>query len=145
VVRPVGDHAHADPVGRIGARESVDDVAVLALEMGDHLRAQSVEVVLLERLVDLAPPDPVLGTRLTDDELVLRRATGEAAGVDHERAPFRQLPLAARQRVRVQQRCRRLPEDPPVGVQPVTGERGLGRNRYGLPSFRTVLPGDGPG
>ena len=47
VVRAGGDHAHADPVGRVGAGEGVDDVErILRVEMRDDLRAEAVEPVL---------------------------------------------------------------------------------------------------
>ena len=58
---------------RIGAGESIDDVErILCIQMGDDLRAQPLELRLGERMVDLAPPDPVLGAGLDDDELVSR-------------------------------------------------------------------------
>jgi hypothetical protein len=140
VVRAVRDHADADPVRGVGAGEGVDDVEVTPVEMSDDLRAQPVEIVLLDRLVDGSPPDPVLGVRLPDDELVLRRATGEAAGVDDERAALRELPLAARERMRVEQGGRRLPVDAAVGVEPVSGERGLGGDRDREASFSARNP-----
>jgi hypothetical protein len=132
-------------VGRIGAGEGIDDVEVLVFEMRDDLRTQPIEVVLLERLVDLAPPDPGLRARLTDDKLVLRRPAREAARIDRERTPFRELPIPARKCMRIEQCSRRLPEDATVGVQPVTGKRGLGGDRYGVALLLAVLPGDGPG
>ena len=65
VVRVRGDDAHADPVRRVGAGEGVDDVErVGRAEVRGDLLAQAVEVLLRERLVDLAPPDPVLGAGL---------------------------------------------------------------------------------
>src|SRR5581483_608064 len=94
-----------------------------------ELRAQPLEALLLERLVHVPPPDPVLRPGLADDELVLRGTPGEAARVDDQRPAFRELPLAARERVRVEQGGRRLPVDAPIGAQPVASERGLGRDR----------------
>jgi len=42
------------------------------LEMGNDLVAQPVEALLRDRLVDRPPPDAGFGSRLLDDELVLR-------------------------------------------------------------------------
>src|SRR5512133_2994257 len=50
----VGDHAEREAVGRVGAREGVDDVQILPLEVRDHLRAEAFELLGLEILVDLA-------------------------------------------------------------------------------------------
>ena len=74
------------PVLRVGARERVDDVEVARREVRRDLLAQAVEALLRELLVDVAPPDAVLGAGLAHDELVLRRAARVAAGVDDERA-----------------------------------------------------------
>ena len=50
-------------------------VSALAEMLGD-LVAQPGEVLLGQRRVDLAPPDPAFGSRLAHDELVLRRPPG---------------------------------------------------------------------
>ena len=117
-----GDDAHGDPVRRVGAGEGVDDVEVLRVEVRDDLLAQPLEVLLGDRLVDGAPPDPLLRAGLADDELVLRRAAGEAAGVDDERPALGEPALAALERVRVEQRRRRVPVDAAARAQPVVGE-----------------------
>ena len=99
VVRAAGDDADADAVVVVGAGEGVDDVERIArVEVLDDLRAQAVEPVLGQRMVDVAPPDAVLRAGLLDDELVLRRAPGELAGVDGERATVRQRAVTALQR-----------------------------------------------
>jgi hypothetical protein len=113
----------------VSAGERIDDVDVPLVEVGDDLLAKTVELLLGQRLVDLAPPDAVLRTGLADDELVPRRAAGVAAGVDDQRPALGEDTLAARERVRVQQRRRRLPVDAAVGIEPVPSERSLGRDR----------------
>ena len=103
--------ADRDPVARIGAGERVDDVERrLAGEVLGDLLAEPLERVLGELLVPV-PPDPALGARLADDELVLRRAAGVPAGVDDERAALADARLAARDRVLVEQRGRGIPDD----------------------------------
>ena len=122
VVGPAGDDAHGDPVGGIGPGEGVDDVELLPVEVGDDLLAQALEVLLGQRLVHAAPPDALLRPRLADDELVLRRAAGEAAGVDDERPALGEHALAPLQRVGVEQRRRRVPVHATDRGQPVVGE-----------------------
>ena len=108
---------------RICAGEGVDDVEVLAVEVRDDLLAQALEVLLGDLLVDARPTrcgssDP--GS--SHDELVLRRAAGEAAGVDDERPALGEPALVALERVRVQERRRRVPVDGAARAQPVVGE-----------------------
>ena len=80
-------------MGRVGSRERIDDVQrSLRREVLDDLRAERLVAVLLKGMVDLAPPDSIARARLVDDELVLRRAAGELAGVDDEGAAVRQAP-----------------------------------------------------
>jgi hypothetical protein len=118
-----GDHAHADPVRRVSAGERVDDIQRRRLaKVRGHLLAQPVEVILRQLLVHLAPPDPVLGRRLADDELVLGRAAGVLAGVHDQRAALAEAPVPARERVLVEQRRRRVEVDPPARVDPVLCE-----------------------
>ena len=119
VVRPVGDHPHRDAMGGVGAGERIDHVQVLPLEMVDDFLAQSVEMLLGERLVDRAPPDAAFGSRFLDHELVLRRAAGEVARVDAQRPAFGQAALTALEGMRVEQRRGWLPVDAALGVQPV--------------------------
>ena len=118
VVGAAGDDADADAVGMVGAGEGVDDVERIApVEMLDDLRAQAVEPVLGQRMVDLAPPDAILRSGLLDDELVLRRAPGERAGVDDQRATVGQGAVTALQRSRVELGGRRAPDDGADGVE----------------------------
>ena len=107
----VGDHAEREPVFRIGAREGVHDVDVVTLEMTEDLVAQTLEAILVEILVDLAPGDPLLAARLPDDVLVVRRAAGVHAGVDDERPALRKLSIPPLQRVHVEKRGGRMGEN----------------------------------
>ena len=118
MVGAAGDDADADAVVVVGAGEGIDDVERIArLEVLDDLPAQAVELVLRQRLVDRAPPDAVLRAGLLDDELVLRRAPGELAGVDGERATVRQRAVAALQGSGVELSGRRAPDDGADGVE----------------------------
>jgi hypothetical protein len=94
-----------------------------------HLRAQALEVLLVDLGVDRPPPDPVLGAGLADDELVLGRAAGVDARVDGERAALGDRRLAALERVGVELRRGRVPVDAPVGPDPVADEI-VCRDRY---------------
>ena len=56
----------------VGTGEGIDDVErIEPVQMRDDLRAQAVEPLLRESLVDVTPPDPVFRAGLDDDELVL--------------------------------------------------------------------------
>jgi hypothetical protein len=102
--------------------------------MRHDLVAQLLEVLLRDLAVSL-PPDTVLGLGLANDELVLRRAPRELAGVDDERAALGEPTFAAQERVGVELRRRRMPDDVAGRLQAVAGEidvgLGLGRGRYG--------------
>jgi hypothetical protein len=113
----------------VGGGERVHDVDVPRVEVGDDFCAEVLEVLLGQRLVDLAPPDAIFGTGLADDELVLRRAAGEATGVDDERTTLGETALAACERMRVEECGRGLPVDAAFGVEPVAPERSLRRDR----------------
>ena len=116
------EDAHREPVLRVSAAEGVDHVDVPPLEVRDDLGAQPVEVLLRDLGVDVAPPDPVLGARLVHDELVLRRAAGEAARVDDQWPVLGEQTLAAVDRGRVELRRRRVPEHASRDAQSVDGE-----------------------
>ena len=106
VVRARGHHPHPDAMVRVGAGEVVDDIQrITAGEVLGDLRAQAVEMLLGQRVVHGAPPDAVARPVLVDDELVLRRAAGEASGIDDECAAVGELPVAVRERVGVELGC----------------------------------------
>ena len=113
MIRARRDDPDADAVVGVRAGEVVDDVERLPPgEVGCDLRAKPVEVVLVDRMVDLAPPDPVARAGLVHDELVVRRAAREAPRVHHQRAAVRQAPVTARERARVELSRRRVVNDP---------------------------------
>ena len=122
VVRVRGEDAHRKAVLRVGAAVRVDHVDVPLLEVGGDLPAQPVEVLLGDLGVHVAPPDPVFRAGLPHDELVLRRAAGEAAGVDDEPAGVREDTFAAVERSRVELRRARVAEDATARPQAVHGE-----------------------
>src|SRR5580765_7416274 len=97
VPRAVGDYTEREPVRRVRARKGVDDVEILVLEERGDLGAQPFEAFLVDRPVDAAPVDPVLGSRLVDDELVVRRSARVVPGVDDERSALRELSVAPQQ------------------------------------------------
>jgi hypothetical protein len=86
-------------------------------------------VLLVDLGVDRAPPDPLLGAGLANDELVLRRTPGVDAGVDRERPAFGDRRLPALERVGIELRRGRVPVDSPVGPDPVSDEI-VSRDRY---------------
>ena len=118
-----GDDANGDAVRRVRAGPRVDHVEHGGGgEVRRDLVAQSFVVIVGELLVDLAPPDAIGRRRLVDEELVLRRAAGELAGVDDQRAAFCEAPVAARERMLVEQRGGRVSIDGAGGVDPLPGE-----------------------
>ena len=97
--RARGDDPHADPVRRMRPGERVDDVDVAGGELRSYLLTEPLERLLRDLGVHVAPPDPLLGAGLADDELVLGRAAGVDAGVDHQRATFGKARVAAGERI----------------------------------------------
>ncbi len=122
VVRVVSDDPDGDPVRRVRAREGVDDVDVVLLEVGDDLLPEAFEVLLGDRVVDVPPPDPAGRLRLAHDELVLRRAPGVAARVDDHRPALGEHGLVPGESVRVQHRGRRVPVHAAGDLDPVLRE-----------------------
>ena len=115
---------------RIGAREGIDHVqALLRGQVVDDLLPQPVEVRLVERHVRVAPPDPLLGPRLANDELVLRRAAGELSRVDDERPALGEPAVTPAKRVGVELRRGRVAEHLAGRVDLVALEPHLGRRR----------------
>ena len=122
VVRVRREDADREAVLGIGAAEGVDHVEVALLEVRDDLPAQPVEVLLGDLGVRVAPPDAVLGAGLAHDELVLRRAAGEASRVDDERPVLGEDGFAAIERSHVELRRRRVAEHASPDAQSVGGE-----------------------
>ena len=77
-------------------------VQVVRAEVLQQPQAEAVIVGLVDGLVDVAPPDAVLGRGITDDELVPGTASRVLAGVDDERPLGRHDPLAFADRALVE-------------------------------------------
>ena len=122
VVRVGRDDAHGDPMRGVGTREGVGDIERrLGTEVPGDTFTQTLVCVLGERLVPI-PPDPVLGTGLADDELVLGRASRVPARVDDQRAARSDARLVAEDRVLVEHRRRRVPDHTTGGRDSVRGQ-----------------------
>jgi hypothetical protein len=93
----LGDHAHVDAIGRIGAGVEVFDEILAALHVGQHVLIQLLEVLGRHRRI-VFPPDRVLDRGFVHRELVLGRAAGEFAGFHQQRAAVPQSTFAAAQR-----------------------------------------------
>src|SRR5699024_5087724 len=108
--------------------------------------AHAEEAVFVDLAV-AAPPDAVLGARLAHDELVLGRTAGVLAGVDDERPTLGDPRVAAHDRVLVEYRRRRVPDDRSGGLQAVNGEiPAAGTHvdrRHSLSPSTEALPGNG--
>jgi hypothetical protein len=102
--------------------------------LGD-LHAQALEVLLVDLGVDRAPPDPILGAVLANDELVLRGAAGVDARVDRKRPALGDRRLPAREGVGVELGGGRIPVDPLLRPEAVANEI-VCRDRYFRAPFR---------
>ncbi len=119
VIRMRRHHPHPQTVLPVGARPRIHDIQRLGLaQLVGHLRAQPGEMRLRQRRVHLTPPDPILGSRLTHHELVLRRPARMHPGIDRQRTTLRQPPITPQQRMRIQQSRRRVAKHTPRGSQP---------------------------
>jgi len=85
------DEADRQAVFGIGTGIQILDEQFLPLEVRNDVAAQRVELLQVNRLVDLAPPDLRVAGRLLDHELVVRRSTGMRAGAAHQGAVNGQL------------------------------------------------------
>ena len=84
----------------------------------------------------VAPRDPILGAGLAHDEAVLGRTARVAARVDDQRAAFGERRLAATERMRAEERRRRVAKDPPARVEAVLLEAVCARrDRHAVLSF----------
>ena len=93
----LGDHAHVDAIGRIGAGVEVFDEVFAALHVSQHVLIELFEVLGRHRRV-VFPPDRVLDRGFVHRELVLGRAAGEFAGFHQQRAAVAQRTFVAAQR-----------------------------------------------
>ena len=91
----LGEDAHLDAVFRIGAAIEVLREQLLALGVLLDVGQQRVEV-LLRHLAVAVPPHRILGERVDDGVLVLRRAAGVMAGLGAQRAAGDHLGLSRR-------------------------------------------------
>ncbi len=139
--RRLGDHADGDAVRAVGAGERVDDVDIAFAQPRRDLLAKSLEVILRDLRVDVAPPDAVLRARFADDELVLGRAAGVLTRVHDERAALGEPRVAARERVLVELGRRGVPVDAPSHGDPVLNELVPIRNDrdHSAPSYATLV------
>ena len=89
--------------------------------------------------VDVSPPDSRVRAELAHDELVLRRAARVLARVDGERTAFGEAGVTSRERVLVELRGRRVPEDVPAHGNAVLDELvPIGDDRdHKAPSYAT--------
>lgn len=83
----LGDHAHVQTIGLVGAGAAakLEDILTL-LEVFDGAAEQFVEVIGGDAAVDFAPPDRVMDARGVFEKLVIRAAAGAVAGQAVERA-----------------------------------------------------------
>ena len=81
----LGEDAGLDAMGRVGAAIEILREELLALGMLQEIAEQRLEMLRRHRAVVL-PPDGAVGRGIADDELVLGRAAGMAAGIGDERA-----------------------------------------------------------
>ena len=88
----LGDDADVDAVAGIGAGVAVEDEDVLVLQVLLARSRQGVELLPLERPVDVAPPDVGVDRRIFDQELVVRRAPGVLARLADQGARRRPAP-----------------------------------------------------
>ena len=85
MVRACADDADLDAVLGIPARESVDDVNLLAgVEVVFGSLAVDLEGVLTDGHVDVAPPDVIFGGGIFGDPFVAGRTTSFFTGVGNE-------------------------------------------------------------
>ncbi len=108
----LGDDPHRQPVARVGAGVAVLHEESATLHVVEQALPQRVEMMRLERPIDLAPPDLVGARRLADDELVVRGSAGVLTGPADERSVDGDRPFPALDRFLVQRRNIQVPVDP---------------------------------
>ncbi len=106
----LGEDAGLDAVFRVGAAVEVLGVERLALGVGEKVLIEIFEV-LFALFAIAVPPHGVLGRRVDDGVLVLRRTAGVMAGLGAERAAGDDGRLAVADRVLVERGCGEVPMD----------------------------------
>ena len=102
--RAFGDQADRQRLLRVGAAAKILDPQLPGGKVLPHAVEQGVELRRLERRIDRAPRDVILGRRVADDELVFGRPSGVGGRVDDERAADADPPRAPADRLFVERR-----------------------------------------
>ena len=113
VPRELGDDAYWKAVGRVCAAPGVQHIQFLVLDVGHHVAVQRLEVRVLDGAIDRTPVDVLLGRRLADGELVLRRPAGVLTGPGVEGAGGGELPFVAANGLFVEESGAQVPVDAP--------------------------------
>ena len=66
----LADHPKGQPIARIGPGRHVLHKKVTPVQVGRHPAMERIEMLFRERLVDLSPPQILLGAEFADDEFV---------------------------------------------------------------------------
>jgi hypothetical protein len=111
VPRELGDDADGKAVGGIGAAPRIQHVELLVLDVAHHVAMQRLEVGLLDGTIDRTPVDVLLGRRLADGELVLRRPPGVLTGPGIKRTFGGELPFIAAHSLFVEESGTQVPVD----------------------------------
>ena len=90
-------------------------------EVFRHPAIKGVVDLWLNWVVDVAPPNLILGGLLTNDELVLRAPTGIRDGVNDQWALVRQNALSAAESVLDKHRSSEIPIDVSLRINAVHG------------------------
>ena len=124
------DVADGEAVLGIGAAvEVLHEQLVAPIQVFDDVRAQRLELLLGERLVDLAPVDVRFGRRFFDEEFVVRRAAGMRRRHGAEGAHVGELSFATSDRVLDERRRNQVP------VHGARRRKPLGRQSVFLQTF----------
>ena len=142
VVRVRGHDAHADAVRRVGAGPRVDHVERAGVASRRVTFSRSPSKCSSESAV-LTSPHQIRSSDAGSRTMNLSFGSpGVKAGVDHEPPTLGQPPVAARQRVRVEQLRRRIRIDAAGRVDPVLGETHPAwqlRGRHGREAYGTTF------
>ena len=103
------DDPNRDPVGGVGARETILHVNIAPLQVSQEASIQCVEAGGFERTIDRPPPDPILGRGFLHDELVIGRTARVLTRSHDQCAAGGQQPLAPPDGVLDQSRRAQIP------------------------------------